>query len=106
MNATVADESQLRSLLNAAERAEMQGQTDEATRLLSAARTLAPEHPAVLGAAGTLALRKGDAAQAKALLERSLAADSSNAGLLLNLASSLRALNDAAGEMKALDQAL
>ena len=106
MNATAADESQLRSLLSAAERAEMQGQMDEATRLLSAARTLAPEHPAVLGAAGTLALRKGDAAQAKALLERSLAADSTNAGLLLNLASSLRALNDATGELKALDQAL
>jgi aspartate beta-hydroxylase len=106
MNATVADDSQLRSLLSAAERAEMQGQVEEATRLISAARALAPAHPAVLGAAGTLALRKGDAAEAKALLERSLAADPTNAGLFVNLASSLRGLNDADGEMKALDQAL
>jgi aspartate beta-hydroxylase len=106
MNATVADDSQLRSLLSAAERAEMQGQVEEATRLISAARALAPAHPAVLGAAGTLALRKGDAAEAKALLERSLAADPTNAGLFVNLASSLRGLNDADGEMKALDKAL
>ena len=106
MNATVADDSQLRSLLSAAERAEMQGQVEEATRLVSAARALAPAHPTVLGAAGTLALRKGDAAEAKVLLERSLAVDPNNAGLFVNLASSLRALNDADGEMKALDKAL
>ena len=106
MNATVADDSQLRSLLSAAERAEVQGQVDEATRLVATARALAPDHPAVLGAAGTLALRKGDAAEAKALLERSLAADPTNAGLFLNLASSLRALSDVDGEMQALDNAL
>ena len=106
MNAIVADESQVRSLLSAAERAEMQGQVEEATRLVSAAQALAPDHPAVLGASGTLALRKGDAATAKTFLERSLAADPTNAGLLLNLATSLRALNDTEGEMQALDKAL
>lgn len=107
MSATApADDSQLRSLLGAAERADMQGQTDEAARLLSAARALAPEHPAVLGACGTLALRRGDHAEAKALLERSLNIDPTNAGLFLNLATSLRALNDTDGEMKALDKAL
>src|SRR3984957_18094558 len=106
MNAIAADDSQLRSLLSAAERAEMQGQMDEATRLVAAARALAPAHPAVLGAAGSLALRKGDAAEAKTLLERSLAVDPTNAGLFVNLASSLRGLNDAAGEMQAWDKAL
>jgi len=105
-NAGVPDDSQLRSLLSAAERAEVQGQVDEAARLLSAARALAPDHPAVLGACGTLALRKGEHAEAKALLERSLAADPTNAGLYLNLATSLRALNDADGELKALEKAL
>jgi aspartyl/asparaginyl beta-hydroxylase (cupin superfamily) len=106
MNATDSVESQLRSLLGAAEQAEMQGRRDETGRLLAAARSLAPEHPAVLGACGVHALRKGDAAEARHLLERSIAADASNPVTFLNLASSLRALKDPEGEVKALDQAL
>src|SRR5258708_22434719 len=98
MNATDPVESQLRSLLGAAEQAEMQGRRDETGRLLAAARSLAPEHPAVLGACGVHALRQGDAAEARHLLERSIAADASNPVTFLNLASSLRALKDAEGE--------
>jgi aspartyl/asparaginyl beta-hydroxylase (cupin superfamily) len=100
------DESQLRALLTAADRAEAQGRRDETQRLLSMARSLAPGHPAVLGALGGHALRQGDAAEAKALLERAISVDPSDASLYLNLASSLRELKDTDGELAALDRAL
>ena len=99
-------EAQLRSLLGAAEQAEMQGRKDEALRLLGAARSLSPEHPAVLAACGVHALRKGDAAEARHLLQRSIDGDASNPVTFLNLASSLRTLDDIDGEVRALDQAL
>lgn len=100
------DRSELFAVLAAAERAQLQGQADEAARLLGTASSMAPEDPAVLGARGLHALRKGDAAEARALLERSIARDPSNAGVFLNLASSLRALGDTAAESKALERAL
>ena len=103
---TVPDDAQVRALLDAAERADFQGRSDEAARLISAARSLAPENAAVLGACGVHALRKGDAAEARGLLERSVAADPANAARLVNLATCLRALNDAEAEAKALEQAL
>jgi aspartate beta-hydroxylase len=93
-------------MLEAAERAQAQGQPEEAARLLSAARSLAPENAAVLAACGLQALRKGDAAEAKQWLGKSLALNSSDPRVHLNLATSLRSLNDADNEMKALDQAL
>src|ERR1700739_1508153 len=97
MNATDSVESQLRSLLGAAEHAEMPGRREQTGRVPAAARSLAPEHPAVLGACGVHALRKGDAAEARHLLERSIAADASNPVSFFNLASGLRALKDAGG---------
>ena len=107
MNATLDPvESQLRSLLGAADQADAQGRQDEVARLLSAARSLAPEHPAVLGACGAHALRKGAAAEARDLLERSISRNASNPVTFLNLAASLRALQDPEGEAKALDRAL
>ena len=106
MSANDPLESQLRSLVGAAEEAEIQGRRDEAERLLATARSLAPEHPAVLSAAGAYALRKGDAVQARQLFEQSIAADGSNPATFVNLASSLRTFNDTAGELKALDGAL
>ncbi len=106
MSTPALDDSQLRALLAAAERADVQGQSDEAARLLSAARSWAPENPAVLGACGVHALRKGDAAEARALLERSVAGDPANPAMFVNFASSLRALNDADAEAKALERAL
>jgi aspartate beta-hydroxylase len=106
MSTPAVNESQLRALLIAAERAVAQQQPDEAARLLSSARSLAPEHPLVLGACGIHALRRGDAAEARLLLERSVAGDPTNPGMFLNLASSLRALNDTEGESRALERAL
>jgi len=106
MSTPAFDTSELRALLDAAERAHLQGRSDESARLLSAARSLAPEHPAVLGACGVQALRKGEAAEARALLERAVAGDAGNPAMFLNLASSLRALNDPEGESQALERAL
>jgi aspartate beta-hydroxylase len=97
---------QVRALLDAAERADVQGRPEESARLLSAARSLAPENPAVLGACGVHALRRGDAAEARSLLTRSVAGDPTNAVMFLNLATSLRALNDDEAEARALEQAL
>src|SRR5438552_5008259 len=93
-------------MLEGAERAQAQGQPEEAGRLLAAAQSLAPENAAVLAAHGLYALRKGDAAEARQWLEKSLSQDASDPRVHLNLATSLRALNDADTEMKALDQAL
>jgi aspartate beta-hydroxylase len=106
MSTPVADNPQLRGLLAAAERADLQGQPAEAARLLLQAQALAPESPAVLGACGVHALRKGEASEARGLLERCVAGDPSNAPMFLNLASSLRALNDSEGEAQALEKAL
>ncbi len=106
MNANLTVDSQLSALLSAADRADLEGQPQEAARLLSAARTLAPDHPAVLGACGTHALRVGNASEAKELLERSIAGDPTKPAMFLNLASSLRALNDVEGESRALESAL
>jgi len=106
MSSMPFDEVQLRALIDAADRAEAQGRPDEAARLLSTARSLAPEHPAVLAACGVQSLRGGNAAEAKALFERALAADPSNPGMFLNLASSLRELKDPEAEAKALERAL
>lgn len=106
MSTPALDNSQVRALLAAADRAEAQGQPEESARLLSTARSLAPDHPAVLGAHGVHVLRRGDAAEAKSLFERAIAGDPSNASLFLNLASSLRELKDTNGEAKALERAL
>ena len=44
------DESQIRGLVQQAERAQAAGQRDEAQRLLARAESAAPEHPLVLNA--------------------------------------------------------
>lgn len=105
-NSPAAVRESLGRLLQEAEHAEAQGQPDEAARLLSAARALAPDNAAVLAACGVHALRRGNAAEAKSWLDRSVAQHPSDARVFLNLATSLRALNDPEGELKALDQAL
>jgi aspartate beta-hydroxylase len=99
-------ESKIRELLGAAERADLQGQPAEAAGLLSQALTLAPDSAAVLGAHGVHFLRARDPAQARQWLERSVAADSTNAAMYLNLATSLRELNDTEAESRALERAL
>jgi len=99
-------ESKIRDLLGAAERADLQGQPGEAARLLSQALSMAPDSAAVLGAHGVHFLRARDPLQARQWLERSVAANPTNAAMYLNLATSLRELNDAEAESKALERAL
>ncbi len=100
------DEGQLRALIDAIDRADVQGRADEAARLLVTARSMAPDHPAVLAACGVHALRTGQPAEARVLLERAALADPSNPAMFLNLATSLRELKDPDAEARALDQAL
>jgi aspartate beta-hydroxylase len=106
MSTPAPADARIRDLLGAAERADLQGQPDEAARLLSQALSLAPDSAPVLGAHGIHFLRARDPAQARHWLERSVAADSTNAAMYLNLATSLRELNDAEAESKALERAL
>ncbi len=106
MSIPAPTESRIRDLLGAAERADLQGQPTEAARLLSEALSLAPDDPAVLGAHGVHFLRTRDPAQARQWLERSVAGDSSNAAMYVNLATSLRELNEPEAESKALERAL
>jgi aspartyl/asparaginyl beta-hydroxylase (cupin superfamily) len=106
MSAVPLDQAQLRALIDSAERAGAQGQAAEAERLLTIARSAAPENPDVLGACGAQALRGGKLAEARSLLERAIASDPANPRLYLNLASCLRDLHDPDAEMKALNEAL
>lgn len=106
MSAPAPGDPQLQSLLAASEQADLQGRHDEAARLLSQARARAPDSAAVLSAYGVHALRKGDAAEGKAHLERAIAAHPANPALYVNLATCLRALNDADSESKAIERAL
>lgn len=103
---TRAADTRLQSLLGAAEQADLQGRRDEAARLLAEALAIAPGSAAVLNACGVHALRKGDAAEAKGLLERAILASPGNPNLHINLATCLRALEDTDGESKALERAL
>jgi aspartyl/asparaginyl beta-hydroxylase (cupin superfamily) len=106
VNAAVMDQAQLNALLDGAELAYARGQPAEASRLLASAQSAAPDNAAVLGACGVQALRNGDAAEAKLLLQRAIERDSRNPRLLLNLASALRALNAPEEELETLQKAL
>lgn len=102
----MADDTQLRSLLQAAESALQQGQRAEALALAAQARRAAPENADVLAACGLLALRSGDTQEAKALIEQAVAREPGNPRHLVNLAMVLRELRDSDAELKVLDQAL
>ena len=106
MSTPAPAEARIRELLGAAERADLQGQAGEAARLLSQALSLAPDSAGVLGAHGVHFLRTRDPAQARQWLERAVAADATNAATYLNLATSLRELNDTEAESQALERAL
>ena len=106
MATVVIDPAQLRTLLDAAERAQEQGQADESERLLTMAQEATPDHPAVLGALGLQSLRRGDASKAKDFLARAVVADPTNPLTLVNLATAMRSLEDPVGEMAALQNAL
>lgn len=106
MSTPAPAEVKIRELLGAAERADLQGQPAESARFLSQALSLAPDSAAVLGAHGLHFLRVRDPAQARHWLERSVAADPTDAAMYLNLATSLRELNDSEAESTALERAL
>lgn len=106
MNNPAPLEAKIRELLGGAERADLQGQAAEAAKLLTQALSLAPDSAAVLGAHGVHFLRTRDPAQARQWLERSVAADSTNAAMYVNLATSLRELDEPEAESKALERAL
>jgi aspartate beta-hydroxylase len=86
------DDTQIRGLLQQAERAAAAGQAQEAQRLLAQAEATAPSHPAVLNARGVVMLQAGDAAGARKVFERALLSDARNPSLRMNLATALRAL--------------
>ena len=106
MSAVPAGELRMRALIDAAERAQTQGNPGEASQLLALAQTEAPDNPAVMGAFGVHALRNGNALEAKRFFESAIAKNGANPGVYLNLASALREIGDAVGEMDALDSAL
>ncbi len=92
MSVTMKGESQVRALVEAAQRASAAGRREEAASVLAQAQTAAPEHPLVLNALGMHALNGGDAAAARELLERAVARNSQTPQLWLSLALACRAL--------------
>lgn len=106
MNPAANMDTQVRALVDAAQRASSAGRRDEATRVLAQAQPAAPEHPLVLNALGMHALNGGNATAARELLERAVAGSAQTPQLWLSLALARRVLHDSAGEMAALEKAL
>lgn len=106
MSAVTTGDTQVRALVEAAERAAASGRKDEAARILAEAQAAAPEHPLVLNALALRALGQGDAAGARELLTRAVASTPKEPALWLSLALASRALRDVDAELSALDQAL
>jgi aspartate beta-hydroxylase len=100
------DESQIRGLIQQAERAQAAGQRDEARRLLAHAESVAPDHALVLNARAIDHLQAGDAARAKELLERAVVADAKNPSLWMNIATACRGLGLLDDEERALQRVL
>jgi aspartate beta-hydroxylase len=100
------EENRLRTLVQQSERAYAAGDAQRGIQLLFEAQKLAPEHPAVLNAAGVRALDAGHGAQAVDLLRRAIARDENNATLWVNLAAALRQQQKPDEEAAALERAL
>src|ERR1700742_2046240 len=101
-----ADTKRISQLLESAERAQANGQSGDAARLIAEARALAPADARVLNALGLQALRENDPTSARPHLEQAGAHAPHEPVLWLNLAQCKRMLSDAGGEIVALDQAL
>jgi aspartyl/asparaginyl beta-hydroxylase (cupin superfamily) len=97
---------QIADLVRLANQAMQAGRLDDATRLWSQVRTLAPGHPQALLHLGQHQLYRGDPAGARALLEQAAGADPANPVVPLNLSAAFRALGDGGGELAALNRAL
>ena len=101
-----AQNPQIAELVRLASQAMQAGRLDDAARLWSQVRALAPDHPQALLHLGQHQLYRGDAAGARALLEQAAMADPANPIVPLNVATAYRALGDAHGELAALNRAL
>ena len=106
MSEPAANDSQVKALLAAADRAGAARQPQTSAQLLQQAEALAPEHPLVLNVRGMRALKNGDARFAAELIQRAIAGGLNAPTSWLNLAMAQRALRDADAELHALDQAL
>ena len=106
MSATIPTEKDIQALMEAVDRADQAGNRAEAERVLARARSVAPDHPGVLNAAGMRALVGGDPRTALPLLERAAALDASSPRLWVNVALANRELADDSAQREALEKAL
>jgi len=105
MAAVQPDDARIVALVRASEQA-LASRPGEAAELLEQARRLAPDHPLVLNATAFQMLKKGDAAGARAVLERATSLAPRLQPLWLTLALAYRALNQPDAELAALDRLL
>ena len=103
---SAVDGKRVSELIEAADRAQANGRSEDAAAFIAEACALAPADPQVLNALGLRALRANDPASARPLLEQAVAREPREPVLWLNLAQCRRLEGDAAGELAALDQAL
>jgi tetratricopeptide (TPR) repeat protein len=106
MAAIPVSEQEIRTLVDAIDRADQVGDAAGAERALARVRELAPDHAGVLNLAGMRALRKGDVRAALPLLERATEREPNNPMLWINLAFARRDSGDRAGELAAVERAL
>lgn len=97
---------ELNALMDSVRQASFRGDLDQAQRLLSKARSIAPEHPLVLNESAILLLRGGNVAGAAALLEKLVRTHATFAEAWYNLGLARRQLNQFAGAITAFDCAI
>jgi aspartate beta-hydroxylase len=105
-NAIEGDDQRIPALIDAANRALMEGRAEEAGKLVLQAELESPQHPLVLNELGRRLLLSGNLSRARELFEQALQGDSSNASTWINLAAALRGLNRRDEEMQALHRVL
>src|SRR5258708_3697840 len=106
MAAIPVSEQEIRTLVDASDRADQGGEAAGAGRALARVRELAPDHAGVLSLAGMRALRKGDVRGALPLLERAAEREPQSPMPWLNVAFARRDSGDAMGERAAIERAL
>jgi Flp pilus assembly protein TadD len=89
-----------------ARRASQEGRDVEAAMLWAQLLEQSPDNPAALAALGATALRRGDRAQARTLLERAANAAPGDLMVWINFAMACRACGDSDGEAAAVSRAL
>lgn len=105
-NAIAGDDQRIPALIEAANKALMEGRADEAARLVRQAELESPQHPLVLNELGRRLLLSGNLSRAQELFEQALQRETSNASIWINLAAALRGLNRRDEEMQALHRVL